>query len=90
MPRLKQCPTVALSSETKVGGIPEMIEDGKTGLLVQPKSPSELCSAIKKLIQDNTQRENLERGARARCEALFSLETHTQNALNIYESVLSQ
>ena len=31
---------------TKVGSLPEVIEDGKTGYLVQPKAPHEIAQAI--------------------------------------------
>lgn len=36
---------------TTVGGIPEIVEDMKSGILVQPKNPSELAHAIRFLIQ---------------------------------------
>ena len=45
---------------TRVGGIPELVEDGKTGLLVKPRSPDELASAIRRLLSD----EELLRGIR--------------------------
>ena len=37
---------------SRVGGIPEVIEDGKSGLLVPPKSPADLASAIGRLWND--------------------------------------
>lgn len=42
---------------TTAGGIPEVIENGKTGLLVPPKNPLALAEAIIKLLQDKTKRE---------------------------------
>ena len=33
---------------TKVGSLPEVIEDGKTGYLVQPKAPHEIAQAVTK------------------------------------------
>lgn len=44
---------------TKVGGIPEVIDDGKNGLLIQPRSPSELTTAIDKLANNKELRSSL-------------------------------
>ena len=44
---------------SNVGGVPEIIENGKDGLLVPPANPEELAKAIKKLIGDKNLRENL-------------------------------
>jgi len=37
---------------TEVGGVSEFVKDGETGLLVRPRSPSELASAIRRLLSD--------------------------------------
>jgi glycosyltransferase involved in cell wall biosynthesis len=37
---------------TTVGAIPEMIEDGKTGLLLEPRQPDQLAGAIARLLED--------------------------------------
>ncbi len=42
---------------TTAGGIPEVIENGKTGLLVPPKNPSALAEAIIELLRDKSKRE---------------------------------
>jgi len=44
---------------SNVGGIPEIIEDGKNGLLVSPASAEALAEAIEKLIEDKQLREKL-------------------------------
>lgn len=41
---------------TNVGGLPEMIEDGKTGYLVPPKNSDELATAIIKILKDENAR----------------------------------
>ena len=46
---------------TRVGGIPEMIEDGETGLLINPKSTSELEASMLMLIE-NKEKLNMMRG----------------------------
>jgi glycosyltransferase involved in cell wall biosynthesis len=44
---------------TRAGGIPEVVEDGKTGILVNPGSSEELIKALEKLIPDVKLREKL-------------------------------
>ena len=38
---------------TKVGGVPELVEDGVTGFLVPPKDPDALAEALQKFIADS-------------------------------------
>jgi glycosyltransferase involved in cell wall biosynthesis len=72
-----------------VGGIPEMVVDGETGLLVPPKSPRELAAAIDRLLADPALAQRLGTAARARCERLFSLEAHVAAVVRQYELVVS-
>lgn len=73
---------------SRVGGIPEMVVDGQTGLLVPPRSPGELAAAIDRLLDDPGLRQRLGAAARKRCEALFSLEAHVAAVLQQYATVL--
>ncbi|TKX86270.1 glycosyltransferase family 1 protein [Halorubrum sp. SS5] len=55
---------------TRVGGLPEVVEDGETGLLVDPRSPEQLTTAIDKLSSDGALRTRLgETGRRAVVES---------------------
>jgi glycosyltransferase involved in cell wall biosynthesis len=49
---------------TKVGGVPDVIEDGITGILVPPKEPTAMAAAILRLLKDNILRRSM--GERAR------------------------
>ena len=51
---------------TRAGAIPEIIEDGRTGLLVRPQSPVELADAIVSLLKDPAQRTELGDAGRLR------------------------
>jgi glycosyltransferase involved in cell wall biosynthesis len=44
---------------SRVGGIPEVIEHGSTGLLVGPSSPAELAAALRRLARDPDLRRQL-------------------------------
>ena len=68
----------------RVGGNPEAIEDGVTGLLVEPFDPEALAGALARLAGDEPMRRRLGEAARAEAERRFSLETmlaHTADFL---------
>ncbi|MDD2336057.1 MAG: glycosyltransferase family 4 protein [Geobacteraceae bacterium] len=67
---------------TNVGGNPESIEDGISGLLVPPKDAVSLANAIVSCIKDQRISETLGRGARRRFEAEFTLEKNIQRTAN--------
>ena len=58
---------------TRVGGIPEVVEDGETGLLVPPDDATALAAALSQLLQDNEGRARMGDAARARVIQRFSV-----------------
>ena len=58
---------------TNIVGIPEIVEHGKTGLLVPPGNPMELAKSIVELLHKPDARESFGRAGRARAEKLFDL-----------------
>lgn len=73
-----------------VGGIPEMIVAGQTGLLVPPRAPDKLAAALALLINDPAERERQGAAGRRRCEECFSLQAHTRAACREYEHALTR
>lgn len=59
---------------TRVGGNPEAVIDGRTGLLVPPGDSCTLASAILELLRDPKRAETMGRAGRERARELFSLE----------------
>jgi glycogen(starch) synthase len=57
---------------TRVGGIPEVVEDGKSGVLVDPESPGALARVIIDLLGDPVRRAELGASGRERFQTLFS------------------
>ena len=64
------CPSVS----TRVGGIPEVVEDNRSGLLVPFGDVAALARALEALIHDDTRRGALGRAAQARARERFSAE----------------
>ncbi|NIO21873.1 MAG: glycosyltransferase, partial [Candidatus Aenigmarchaeota archaeon] len=73
---------------TNVGGIPEVVLDGVTGILVPPGNSRELAHAIMKLLNDSELRESLGREGRRRVEEHFTLQAHVQRIQEIYAEIL--
>ncbi len=53
---------------TNVGGIPYLVEDGKSGLLVPKGDAKAMCQAIKKLLSDNVWASTRSENARKKAE----------------------
>jgi glycosyltransferase involved in cell wall biosynthesis len=73
---------------TRAGGIPEIIEDGVSGLLAPVHDAEALGAAIARALTDGALRARLADGARARA-AEFSVERTTARTLAVYERVLA-
>jgi len=73
---------------TSVGGIPEIIEDGKTGLLVPPKEPLILAQAIERLITDEGLRVRLGDEGYRRYKENFTLEDMCIKTKTLYRRFL--
>ena len=72
---------------TRVGGIPEVVLDGETGLLVPPRDPQALAAAIVRLVKDRGLREKMGAAGLARVQSAFSAEQMVKNTLRVYQRV---
>ncbi|MDR2642982.1 MAG: glycosyltransferase family 4 protein [Planctomycetaceae bacterium] len=72
---------------TQVGGVPEQIESGYNGILVQPNDPQKLAAAIKRLIIDPTQRHNLGENARQSVQKNFTHSKLAKEYFDLFEQV---
>jgi glycosyltransferase involved in cell wall biosynthesis len=79
------CPSVA----TAVGGIPEVVESGVSGLLVPPGDPGALARSVESLIADPALRAGLGAAARRRAARLFSAEAIVPEYVRLYRRVCS-
>jgi glycosyltransferase involved in cell wall biosynthesis len=68
-----------------VGGIPEMIDDGRTGLLVPPHDPDALAAAIVRLLTDHPYADMLARGGHDLVHERFCVELMVYAVEEIYD-----
>lgn len=69
-----ECPVVT----TRIMGVPELVEDGVSGLLVTPHRADQLADALAALLADPERREAMGRAGRAKVEHDFALHTQAQ------------
>jgi glycosyltransferase involved in cell wall biosynthesis len=75
---------------TTVGGIPDMIETGVSGILVDPGAPNEIASAILKLKNNESLLRNMGIGARKAFEAGFGTSRVVREIRRIYEEMITE
>jgi glycosyltransferase involved in cell wall biosynthesis len=73
---------------TRVGGIPEILTDGQTAILVPPKNPEAMASGIVRLLESPEMALSLASRARETLTERFSHDTYKSALLGIYNEVL--
>lgn len=73
---------------TRVGGIPEVVEEGKSGILINKGDISSLVKSIKELLECAEKRMAMGAYGRKKIEAHFSREKSSKKLVGIYEEVL--
>jgi glycosyltransferase involved in cell wall biosynthesis len=72
-----------------VGGVPELVEDEVTGLLVPPHDPGALAAALRRLLDDADLRARLGAAGRERAERRFDLPRFRAEHVELYERLLA-
>lgn len=74
---------------TTTGGLPEVVAQGETGLLVPPGDAESLAAAVVALLKDRARREQMGHCGKARARERFSLEASVANMEQLYGEVLA-
>jgi alpha-maltose-1-phosphate synthase len=81
------CGTAVVAS--KVGGIPEVVADGETGLLVPPDDPDALAESINALTRDRDRAKAMGAAGRERAQSQFDWGKIAQQTAELYESTVA-
>lgn len=75
---------------TKVGGVPELVVHGETGILVPPEDVDALANAIKDLLNDTSKAQKLGEAARTQVEKHFTISKTVEETENLYQKLLDE
>lgn len=75
---------------SRVGGIPEAVADGHTGLLVPPRDVAALVQACRALLGDRQRRRQMGEAGRRRMRAAFSAAAMAAGNLDVYRELLAR
>lgn len=73
---------------TRLEGIPELITDGETGLLVPPRNPDALAQAALRVLENPLRAKAMARAGRKRVEAQFSMTVKIERTEGLYRRLL--
>jgi glycosyltransferase involved in cell wall biosynthesis len=73
---------------TRVGGNPEIVEDGVSGLLVAPRDPAALAKAMKTLLRNPGLAARIGRAGQQRITGMFSMERSIRDVESLYERLV--
>jgi glycosyltransferase involved in cell wall biosynthesis len=73
---------------TSVGGVPELVEDGRNGILVPPGNPKSLAEAIIRCAENRMMRETFGKAARNTARSRFNFEDQAKKLKSIYSEIL--
>ncbi len=73
---------------TTAGALPEVVEDGRNGILVPPRDAYALAGAIERLLRDDELRRVMGEEGRRRVERHFTWEQAARKTLEVYQEVL--
>ena len=74
---------------SRVGGVPEVVRHGVTGLLVEPADPEALADALEGLLHDAGLRTRMAAAGRAQAERLYDWKTCVDRMEEVYARVLT-
>ena len=72
---------------TAVGGTPEIVEDGVTGILIEPREPAQIARAVLRLLEAPDAAREMGLAAARRMQERFSLEACVETHARMYDAV---
>lgn len=92
------CPMVVLESmaagvpvvAARVGGVPDLVEDGKTGLFCDPLDPGSMRNAVERMLTNSTMASEMAKTAKSTARERFHPHAIANRHVEIYEEVLGR
>ncbi|GMV99747.1 MAG: hypothetical protein AMXMBFR84_08860 [Candidatus Hydrogenedentota bacterium] len=78
------------SVATAVGGVPDVVVDGVTGLLTAPRDARALAHGLRSLIRDRDLRERMGAASRTRIDPYYGLDRMVRGIEDVYERLLKE
>jgi len=75
---------------TNLAGIPEVVTDGRTGLLVPPNDAAAMSNALARLVADQSLRKALGTAARESVRDRFGADAYTASVVAVYDECLGR
>ena len=75
---------------TATGGLPEIVQDGETGIVVLPGDPDALAQSVSELLQDSARCRQLAEGGRTRVATHFAVESMMDQLVSGYGTLLGR
>src|SRR6266508_6633200 len=75
---------------TRVGGVPDVVEEGEDGFLVEPGATEELAERLAQLARDPALREQMGRAGRERVLPRYAVDRLVEDVDRLYRSLLSE
>ena len=72
---------------TRVNGVPGLVEDGVSGLIVEPNNPEALAQGVSTLVNDQTLRDEIAMAGRLTVEQRFSFSHRMDQVVRVYEEL---
>ena len=73
---------------TRIGGIPELVRDGCTGLLFEPGNAAQLAEAMQSMLAQPAKRWQMAQEARHQVERNHNPAAHYEDTINLYQSLI--
>jgi glycosyltransferase involved in cell wall biosynthesis len=75
---------------SRAGGIPEVVQDGRTGLLTAPGDPQSLASAVERMLDDSSLARRTACIAREEVAREFTVDRMIEKTVDVYERLLAE
>ncbi len=74
---------------SRVGGVPEMIEDGKTGFLINPHNTNDICEAASKILSNESLARSMGNRAKEIARKRYSASAIAEKTVKVYREILN-